>query len=305
MRQIIKYNIPLLLVYLLGMLSFSSCVKSRGGLETDFGNLNPIVQIPEGGFANFGSQALTFPGTDNSDTVFFYVNFAATKVAPKDVMIKLGYDANALTNYNSANPGQQPYAKFPDSIYSFTTQQVTIKAGQSYSVAIPFVIYPSKIDPTKNYMLPISITDASGTKISGNFGTIYYHLIGNPIAGAYSWDWTRWNNSTGTGSPTSSSFTGHSTIFAPDDPTTVEVPSGYFSQPRYVITFDNNGGVLSNFRVSLNAADVAQYFPSNGLTISSGPNIIKADPINHVYIFQYSVSTSSGSSRYLIDKFYK
>ena len=41
----------------------------------------------------------------------------------------------------------------------------------------------------KNYMLPISITTApAGSTISTNFKTIYYHLIGNPIAGLYNWE---------------------------------------------------------------------------------------------------------------------
>jgi hypothetical protein len=153
-------------------------------------------------------------------------------------------------------------------------------------------------------MFPISITAGGGATISGNFGTIYYHVIGNPIAGGYSWDWTRWNNNDGSGSPTSSSFVGNPTVFSPDNPTQVEVPSGYYLNARYVITFTNNAGTLSNFQVTLNPDDVKSQLTAGGITVTEGPTILTADPVNHVYQFHYSVFNGS-AYRYLIDKYYK
>jgi hypothetical protein len=282
---------------------FPSCVKNRDG-ETSFSSIKPVVQIPEGGMANFGASALTFPGTDDADTAWFRIDYAATNVASKDQTVTLGYDANALAVINSSLDPTSQYAKFPDSTYSFTTTKVTVKSGQNYSAQVPFIVFPSKIDPTKSYMFPISITDGSGNTISGNFGTIYYHVIGNPIAGSYSWDWTRWNNNDGSGSPTSSSFTGGSTVFSPDNPTQVEVPSGYFLGARYVITFTNNAGTLSNFAVKFNADDVASQFVPNTITVTSGPNITKADPVTGEYIFQFTVFNGS-AYRYLIDRYYR
>lgn len=282
---------------------FPSCVKNRSG-ETSFSSISPVVQIPEGGMANFGASALTFPGNDASDTAWFRINYAATNVASKDVTVSLGYDANALAVINSTLDPTSQYAKFPDSTYSFSTATATVKSGNNYSAQVPFIVHPSKIDPTKSYMFPISITAGGGATISGNFGTIYYHVIGNPIAGAYSWDWTRWNNNTGTGSPTGSSFTGGSAVFSPDNPTQVEVFSGYYLGARYVITFTNNAGVLSNFQVTLNPDDVKNQLTANGITVTEGPTILTADPVNHVYKFHYSVFNGS-AYRYLIDKYYR
>jgi len=74
--------------------------------------------------------------------------------------------------YNSSNPVQ--YDTFPDSLYSFPITSVTIPAGKHLDT-LQVYFYPSKIDTTKNYMLPISIEDAQGQTISGNFGTIYFH----------------------------------------------------------------------------------------------------------------------------------
>lgn len=304
MKKILNRNFLTLICGVAVAASLGSCVKSRDG-ATSFDNLKPIVMIREGGLATFGSQALTFPGTDEADTAYFRVNYAAKNVAPTDITITLGVDDNALAKYNSSlAPTDSPYYKFPDSIYAFNSTSVTVKAGQSFTDLIPVVVYPSKIDPTKNYMLPISITDASGNEISGNFGTIYYHLIGNPIAGAYYWNWHRWNGPDSTSVPRNGlSFDGNSTIFAPDNPTQIEVSTGYFTQPRYVITFSNVGGVLSNFAVKFNADDI-KYMNDNGVTVGSGPNLLVADPINHHYKIQWVASTGSGP-RYLTDDYYR
>ena len=294
-------------IFVLGLLSMmvvfisTSCIKSVEG-RTDFSNLSPTVLMSDGGLQNFGNNAILFPPTDNVDTTFFHLEYAATNVAAQDEVITIAIDDAALAAYNALGGAQ--YAKFPDSIYSFKTTSVTVKKGNNYSSLIPLVMFPSKVNLNQSYMLPISITTApSGSTISSNFKTIYYHLIGNPIAGIYNWDWTRWNNATGTGAPTGSSFVGHSTVLAPVSETQVEVPSGYFTQPRYEISFTNTAGVLSNFKVALNAADVAAMSAA-GVTVTSGPNILQIDPIAGIYKFQYAVFNGL-ASRYLIDKYYK
>jgi len=183
----------LIAIVLAGSTMFlASCVKNRNSGAVDFSQLSPIVQITEGGMAKYSSQSLLFPASDLSDTAYFTLNYAATNVAPSDITVTLAYDAAALAAYNAANP-TAINAKFPDSIYRFTQTSVVIKAGQNYSAPVKLTVYPYKVDPSKNYMFPISITDAGGNKISGNFGTIYYHFIGNPLAGTYNNVGTRYN----------------------------------------------------------------------------------------------------------------
>lgn len=280
----------------------NSCIKNSRSGETDFSQLKPVVLIPEGGLNAFGAAALTFPGGDPVDTAYFHVNYAATNVAPSDETITLAVDQAALQAYNATSSIQ--YALFPDSIYSFTSTSVTVKKGNNYTGNIPVVVYPDKIDPTKSYMLPISIKGGpAGSTVSGNFGTIYYHVIGNPIAGTYNtYRWRRWNAADSSGAPAYDQQLGP-TVFAPDDPTTVEVGSGYYNGPRYVITFTNNGGVLSNFSVSLNPADLTTW-PGVGISLTSGPTIMAADPVNGFYQFTYTVS-SGGNPRTLIDTYSK
>jgi hypothetical protein len=175
---------------------------------------------------------------------------------------------------------------------------LTIPAGQQYAHTTVSV-YKAALDPTVSYMLPISITDASGKALSSNLNTIYYHVIGNPLAGTYTWNFTRWSSPDSTGTPDGNSFTGKTTQFVPDNSTQIEVKSGYFIGPRYVLSFTNNNGVLSNFKVKLNADDVASM-TAQGVTVTYGPVILTADPVKKRFRFYYTTLT-----RAVIDEYYK
>ncbi len=192
MKQSLIFKNRIAILVVLISTFFVSCIKDRNG-QVDFSGLSPIMQIKEGGLDQFGKQALLFPASHVSDTAYFRANYAATNVAPKDIVVTLAVDVAALAAYNATVPVSAQYVKFPDSIYRFTQTQVTVKAGQSYSDVVKLTVFPNKVDPSKNYMLPITITDAQGVTISGNFGTIYYHFIGNCLAGTYNVVGTRYN----------------------------------------------------------------------------------------------------------------
>lgn len=295
MKQNIKYYklFSLATLLLLVFTLLNSCIKSRDG-RTDFSALQPVVLIPEGGLSAFSSQALLFPGADMADTAYFHVNYAATNVAAVDEKITLVVDQAAIATYNAANPTQ--YVLFPDSIFSFTSKEITIKKGNNYSDIIPLIVFPAKIDPTKNYLLPISIKGVpSGSTISSNFGTIFYHFIGNPIAGPYTQQWIRYNNTAGTGTPAYNITS--SATFAPLSPTSISVASG--TGTVYILSFTSTNGVLSDFQVSIDPTSVGN------LTITSGPTIKLADPVAGKYEFNFTYNNSAGAPRNITDKFSK
>jgi hypothetical protein len=262
---------------------------------------NPTPNAPSGGLAYFAGANLTLPASQlTADTVWFTVNIASDNPPSKDVPITLTVDQTALNTYIS-NPNNVQYSVFPDSTYTMSTMTGTVKAGNMNRLDTFYVIfYPWRVDPASSYMLPLTITQAPGCTISANLGTIYFHVVGNPIAGTYTWDWTRWNNTDSTG-PTSGGATGGSQAFVPTSPTSVEFHSGYYIQPRYELSFTNTGGVLSNFQISLNSADVATMAGA-GVVITNGPIIITADPVNKVYEFFYQAATPG--ARTVIDKFH-
>jgi Domain of unknown function (DUF1735) len=297
----------------------SSCIKSRDGY-TDFSNLKPIVQIPEGGFKNFGKAALSFPASNLIDSVEFYVNYASTNVAEADVTITLGYDEAALNAYNADGANKIKYEKMPDSLYMFTTTKVIVKKGNNYAGPIKFYVYSNKVDPTKNYMFPLSIKDAQGNNISGNFGTIYYHMIGNPLAGNYLWSYYRWNGTTDTTTaPNSTVATNVPLAVFPINPTSVFLQEYYigvnFGQTTYGTTleFENNSGTPINFSTIFDSKSLDVLSNASFSTPTNGPKLVKAILVGNAAT-NYKGTTfrtytefinSAGAVRAMIDNYVK
>jgi hypothetical protein len=284
------------------VLSLSSCLKENGYLDVKNDEGSSLMYIPYSGSKGYFPQsALLVAGTTVSDTFHYKIPiyYAGGKMASSDITYKLKVDDTKRTAYNSANPNS--YFALPADHYKFTTTTGTLKAGTNRD-SLDIEFYPWKFDVTKNYMLPITLYDASGTTISPELSTFYYHAIGNPIAGVYTWDFYRWNNNDGSGPTAGGTFTGDHTLFLPTDPTTIEVESGYFIQPRYVITFVNNGTSLTNFAVVTKPEDVSALL-AQGVSITVQPNFITANPVTKRFTVQYSVFNGS-AFRYLIDDFY-
>jgi hypothetical protein len=294
MKIDINKSIKLLTAFAV-VVSLSSCLKEKAFTnETTFSGLQDHVLLVNGGVQNFGSNNIRF----NSDTASYSViaNLASVNLPSSPVGVTIFVDAAAITAYNAANGTS--FELMPSNAYTLGATSLTIPAGKQYATTT-LQVYQAKIDPAKSYLLPISIKDASGKALSSNQNTMFFNIIGNVIAGNYKWDFTRWSNPTQTGSPDGTSFTGKPTAFIADNSTQVEVPSGYYIQPRYVISFTNTGGVLSNFTVSFNATDLGAMTTA-GIVITDGPKFTKADPVNGEYIIHYTTAT-----RYVIDRYYK
>jgi hypothetical protein len=165
------------------------------------------------------------------------------------------------------------YLVMPDSLYTLLSTSAVIKAGETVA-EFRVVFYPSRIDISKNFILPVTATNDADVSRSSNYGHVYFHTIGNPIAGAYSWNFIRYSNPAGTGSPDGTSFSGHQTLFSPVNPTFIKVPMGYYNHANYFITFKNTAGVLSNFKVEIDPAEVSGAWAAAGISIGQAPTIL-------------------------------
>ncbi|GGB22507.1 DUF1735 domain-containing protein [Puia dinghuensis] len=289
---------------------FSACLKDKPNVdlastqgtyiaEISTASTSGTTDAPASGLAYFSAATLSFNGANDPDSVFFTVNIASDYAPTKNMSVTLGVDQTALTNYNASGP-PTVFEMFPDSTFSFPTKTGTIKAGSRLDT-FWVVFHPNKIDPTHSYMLPISITSAPGTTISGNMGTIYFHAIGNPLAGNYNQEWIRYNNTAGTGTPAFDQQIGP-TPFIPNTPTEISVTSGSAGM-TYIVDFTNNNGVLSNFSVSFPSSGTGSA-SAGGITITGGPTIILADPVNKKFTFNFTYNNSAGAGRNITDKFY-
>lgn len=303
-------KIKKLFAFLMVTMALVSCLK-EGAKNVDIENASgtivtlQFIENGSGSTINSGMQyfpgaALTYDASHTSDTATYNVNLAGPTTLSTDLNVTVGVDATkVLDNFKS---DEIKYELMPDSLYKFISKTATIKAGQRIAT-LKIAFYPSKIDITKSYCLPVVIKEAGGKTISSNFGTIYYHVIGNPIAGAYNWDFIRKNNQLGTGGPAGGSFLGEHVVFSPVDPTHVKVPTGYYVQPNYLISFTNSNGVLSNFKAVIAPDEVGPAFTDNGITIVTQPSVqVSADLKS--FIINYIVWNGS-AYRNCTDFYYK
>lgn len=252
-----------LLYILAASAMFAGCLKDDP--NTDFSNVEPLAEIstsslngnlgaPSSGLDYFKQATLPSFTSDDPFEVTFNVNITGEYAPNKDINVTLSVDDNLRTSYNSGAKTQSNGVSFdamPDSVYSFPTTTATIKAG-SRLAQFKVTFDPTKYDPSKSYLLPIKISDASGIKISGNLGAIYIHNLGNKLAGVYTVKGTRYNYSGGVswdGSPASlpvagyiaTTNLGNTKTAAPNDTKTIQIPfanvgSGY----DYILTWDGD-----------------------------------------------------------------
>lgn len=101
----------------------------------------------------------------------------------KDITVTIGIDNAGFNTFNAKNNNE--YIILPPSLYTIPSNKVTFKAGaRNQNIYIQF--NTKQIDFTKKYILPIIITDAQGSNISGNFASTMYAIVkGNQYMGLY------------------------------------------------------------------------------------------------------------------------
>jgi len=168
MNTKIKYN----LLILLGLGMSFGCKKNDAFTEETDSKKGAQVFIAK---ANRGMQELQiFPFTDNARSISFGVSFGAVGLPASPIRVKVQIDTRAFDSLNviRSNSALPLYQKFPTDAYNIDRTDVTIPKGQVSSELINVKYFSKKFDSTKDYLLPISITDASGYTINPTVKTI-------------------------------------------------------------------------------------------------------------------------------------
>ena len=285
------------------------CLKENDATFTDFSKTGETVIMQNSGLGNF-KPANVDPYSADTNIVEIVVQLNSEYTIGSDINVTIAVDDAKRVAYNASTAPPSNFLLMLPDMFKIGATQLVIKAGQRLAKTT-VEIYSAKItaqDPDKSWMLPISITNASGKTLSSNFNTMYINVIGNPIAGPYLWDFYRWNltaqqSAIPTIPPNGGTFLNDPTSFVPVNGTSVLVASGYFVQPNYLISFTNTGGVLSNFTAVIYGPD-NDVLIANGVTVVDGPNLLIADPITKRYKIQYQVFNGT-AYRYIIDEFHK
>jgi hypothetical protein len=299
-------------------LSLSSCLKDSR--YVDLTKVGTIVEFPFGGQVFFGSPYEALAPADTIVTQFA-VNVASPTVPTTATPITFEVDNPATVAAYNAKYTTVTYLVMPANAYVFTQTSVTVAAGRR-DTAMTLTIYGNLLDPSKSYMLPITIKTAGGLNISGNQNTMYYHIIGNDFAGAYTWDYRRWQNGTGPGAgqipsqgqgiPPDITGLGQAGSISAISPTEFQMLTGYNNTGvMYDVTFDRSvdgSGVVhyTNWNVIFNAANLALW-TNAGITnhvppaFTVPPPATSADP----KFFELNYVSGGASARYIDDTYHK
>jgi len=271
--KFLKLTGLLSVVLLLTMME--SCVKSTKYF-TDLSKVSDFVILTGAGTGNFKASNLLV-NTSSPDTLKLQVTAALASANSNGgpVTVTLGLDNAAIAAYNAANGTN--FQPFPAAAFKFANTSVTIPGGLNHYGSTTVYIFQNKLDPAVSYILPVSITDAGGKSLSANQNTIYYNVIGNPLAGNYLQSFYRWNGTSDTTTPPNSTvFTNQPVIVPPITATTVLLPESYletFVGVGVNLSFTNTSGTLSNFNVSLDAAALAAL-AAGGFTVVTAPKLV-------------------------------
>ncbi|HEY4286219.1 MAG TPA: DUF1735 domain-containing protein [Puia sp.] len=291
-----------------------SCLKDKPNVdlsgigtiaEISTASTNSTDQAPSGGLANFSGAVIATSVDASPDDEFFTVNIASQYPPTKDIPVTVAVNDAARTAYNAAPSDGYTYGALPTNAYSFPATTGTVHAGLRLDT-FNITFMHGNMDPTKDYMLPISLTAAPGTTISGNMNTIYFHIIGNLLALNYSHTYYRFDAADSSGAPAVNTTDPDSTFFTPLTPLKNEFLSGFTdaqtSKLRYDISFVRSGNTASTFSIAFNSTDV-KNMQKAGDTVKIGPSVINADFAHGTYRLGYQVKTVGGVMKYVIDNF--
>lgn len=111
-----------------------------------------------------------------------------TELSDKDISVTCIVDEEALAVYNKrefGNKTERYFLTVPENRISYKNMVVTIPKGHEFG-CLDFTINTLGLEPDRIYVIPISISDASGYEVEPNQKTIFYALrILNEYAGDY------------------------------------------------------------------------------------------------------------------------
>lgn len=289
----------------------TSC-KKNNEYNYDAGGGQKIVKFVDiGGMEdNFDKTNIVTDGFDTAQEISMQLEYSAPTAYGQDIVATIGVDTASITAYNSTvTDSADMYALMPAANYTIPVKQVVIKAGEQLSVPVKIILDGTKVDGSKNWMIPVKILSLAGAgsdvKIAAGTNTAFFHFIGNIYAGTYTVYYKRWNSSSATGSPTlQNTYSG--IAGAPVSSSNFLIQSGYGEQVgfdlRYSITFKGNTFATANtFAAKLKSADVTSSLGGNGITLASDATITNLDPLNKWFVFTFQVVSSTGAPRVLID----
>jgi hypothetical protein len=319
-----KLNNRFLLFFtVLLMVGISSCEKVKE--DAPLGDKGPkyIGFMDVGGPEGFKKANVAFsdPGAAAA-AVEVRLLYTGPQVFDNDVTVTIAVDAAAVATYNAAvPPGELTFLVAPTASYSFPTTTALIKKGNTMSEPFTIDFKPNMLNPALSYMLPLTISGVAGApadvvKAPGT-GTALLHVIGNVLAGKYTWRYRRWQSGDTTTAPLQDLV--NTTNLSPLSASKLLTRCTYVESfidggGGIILNFTETGGVLSNFSLSYPATTTAGI-TGGGFTLAVAPkftgtgiNVVGTTASNFVgtqFGTYHQFINSTGGVRSLVNSFTK
>jgi Domain of unknown function (DUF1735) len=181
-----RNKIFMIISFLAAILITSSCLKDKVGEDwTSSLKGKMYAQFP-----NDNAQSFTIAPNAADQEFKFLVNIATDALPTSDITLTFGVDQAAMDAYSAATQAADTSIHWSYELYpAFTIvdQTVTIKAGTRNAYVHVIVSRADTVRLTAKYMIPITITNATGgVIIAENMKTVLYSLpIANKWEGTY------------------------------------------------------------------------------------------------------------------------
>ena len=166
-----KINSIFLLVLFASL--FSGCVKEEAYNKKVDSPADGVVFLQQA--VSFPQELTIFPFVDAARTFTFNAGFGAVGYSSKDIAVKLEIDNAAFDSINRVRlaAGLPLYLKFPADSYNIDAMETMIPSGSLTSGNINVNYFSKKFNPLMNYLLPLSIKEASGYTVNPKLKTIF------------------------------------------------------------------------------------------------------------------------------------
>lgn len=160
-------------ILLLLSIIFFSCIDETPSYEklTDSKEGAQVFIAKGGTEINYLTTFSFESGTITPHNSFrFNVGFGAVGLPANPIKIELIQDANIIDSINQLQEinGDKLYYPFPEDAFAIENLNLEIATGKEYSNFVNLEYYPEKFELEKNYLLALSIKDASGYSINAD-----------------------------------------------------------------------------------------------------------------------------------------
>lgn len=291
-------------LFVFALLTLTSCLDEDPLFDPDK-TQNVIEFFDIGLIASPGSvyplYVSSFTAADEVELKIL-VSYSGAQDNNQDITVKFKLDPTALDVYNESEHTE--YEVLPSDLYSIDGMEVTIPKGQRQVEKI-VKLFTSNFDFSKNYAIPLTITETTHGVISGNFETAIYAVgaknkydgvyrvtgeyvdqTNSAFAGVYPYDVElrtitsttvgRWDSEflggygyifdTGAGL---SYYGSYAAVFAFDDENNVTAVTNYFGQPaantRYAEIDPSGVNKYTTFSDDGKTLEVSYYMYQGGV----------------------------------------